>query len=298
VSPAGDHPSAQRIDDASGATATLVDVDIWPELHSRPPRPRNLEAEERALAALGREMAENPRNLLQKLVQIAIDLCQADTAGVSLLEGDVFRWEAVAGVFESFRNGTMPRAASPCGVCIAENSTQLMYLADRCFPALRAEPRFVEALLIPFHDRGTPVGTLWVVTHRDDRKFDREDERVLRTLSQFASAGWHLVRALDAADEANQRKDEFLAILGHELRTPLSAIMSATEVLAKATARPEVEVLRRQSRHLSRLADDLLDVPRVGQGKLELLRTAVDVRSVMGHALEMTSNAGIDRTTG
>ena len=48
----------------------------------------------------------------------------------------------------------MPRDSSPCGVCIDRGETELMYLADRVFPALRTEPRFVEAMLIPFQEIG------------------------------------------------------------------------------------------------------------------------------------------------
>lgn len=51
--------------------------------------------------------------MLAQLVDGALDLCRADTVGLSLLEGDVFRWEAVAGVFSVYRNSAMPRAASP-----------------------------------------------------------------------------------------------------------------------------------------------------------------------------------------
>jgi signal transduction histidine kinase len=176
-------------------------VDIRAELASRPYRPPHYEAEDRALAVLAAELAENPRNMLQKLVETALVLCRADTAGVSLLEAqdgtEVFRWEALAGVFAAERNNTMPRDASPCGVCIDQNTTELMYLADRCFPALRSDPRFVEALLVPFHYQGRPIGTVWVVTHQFDRKFDREDERVIRTLSAFASAAWQLWQGYD-----------------------------------------------------------------------------------------------------
>ena len=94
---------------ASGVTATLAEVDICSELQVRPRRTADYEAEDRALAILAKEMAEHPRNMLQKLVEIAVELCHAHTAGISLLEGDLFRWEAVAGVFASYRNGTMPR---------------------------------------------------------------------------------------------------------------------------------------------------------------------------------------------
>ena len=134
-------------------------VDIRPELARRPHRASRMAEEHRAFTTLAADMALNPRNMLQKLVEVAVDLCDAHTAGISLLEGDVFRWEAVAGVFAAARGGTMPRDQSPCGVCIDRDATQLMHLADRCFPALLAEPRFVEALLIPFHVNGKPVGT-------------------------------------------------------------------------------------------------------------------------------------------
>ena len=245
------------------------------------------------MAVLAKEMADNPRNMLQKLVELALELCNADTAGISLLEGELFRWEAVAGVFASSRNGTMPRDASPCGVCIERNTTQLMYLADRCFPALRAEPRFVEALLIPFHDHGDPVGTVWIVTHNFDRKFDREDERIVHILAQFASAGWQLWKACESAAEASRYKDEFMAMLGHELRNPLAAIVSANQVLDKVGAKDSVvmqavEVVGRQARHLAKIADDLVDLSRISRGKLEIHREPTELRTVLANAVEAT----------
>ena len=159
-------------DDCGEPTATLAEVDILSELAVRPRRAADHERENRALASLAKEMARKPRNMLQKLVETAVELCNAHTAGISLLEGNVFRWEAVAGVFAAYRNGTMPREASPCGVCIDRDATQLMHLAERCFPALRNEPRFVEALLIPFHFQGAPIGTVWIVSHTSERMFD------------------------------------------------------------------------------------------------------------------------------
>jgi two-component system CheB/CheR fusion protein len=242
-------------------------------------------------------MAENPRNMLQKLVEAAVDLCSADTAGISLLEGDVFRWEAVAGVFTSHRDGTMPRAASPCGVCIDENETQLMHLPDRHFPALRADPRFVEALLIPFRVHGGPVGTVWIVSHTEERQFDREDERVVRTLAQFASAGWQLWSALEAAEAANRHKDQFLAMLGHELRNPLAAIRYATLILQEgdpAGSAVAAGMIARQCQYLSRLAEDLLDASKIGRGKLEVRSEPVELQAIVAVAVE-TAQSQIDR---
>ena len=247
--------------------------------------------EHRAFTTLASDMASNPRNMLQKLVEVAVDLCDAHTAGISLLEGDVFRWEAVAGVFAAARGGTMPRDQSPCGVCIDRDATQLMHLADRCFPALLAEPRFVEALLIPFHINGKPVGTVWVVSHTEDRKFDQEDERIVRELSLFASAGWQLLQTSEALAARNRQKDDFIATLGHELRNPLGAIVAATSVLQQRMATDQgavraLDIIARQSQHMTRLADDLLDVARIESGQLELERRVVDVRAIVAETVE------------
>ena len=99
--------SPRRVVATSGPTATLEEVDILRELDRRPARSPDYEKQNRALAALAEEMAVNPRNMLQRLAEVAVDLCQADTAGISLLEGDVFRWEAVAGC-------SLPRATERC----------------------------------------------------------------------------------------------------------------------------------------------------------------------------------------
>jgi signal transduction histidine kinase/ActR/RegA family two-component response regulator len=290
------HPD-RHADETARPTATLAEVDIRHELATRPPRRPDGESLDRALAALAVQMTENPRSMLQKLVEAALDLCKADTAGISLLEGDVFRWESVAGAFASYRDGTMPRAASPCGVCIDENVTQLMHRPDRHFPALRAEPRFIEVLLIPFRAQGRPVGTVWIVSHTDQRNFDREDERVVLTLAQFASAGWQLWNAIEAAEEANHRKDEFVATVAHELRNPLAAICNAAQVLQEvdtaghATA---VQVVVRQSRHLARVAHDLFDLSRIGRDRLELQTRLVELQTVVAAAVE-TAQAQIGR---
>ena len=89
-------------------------------------------------------------------------------------------------------------------------------------------------------------------------------------------------RAREEAEASNRAKDEFLAMLGHELRNPLDVIGSAVRVVEvqpddEALARRAHEVIGRQVRQLGRLVDDLLDVGRVTTGKISLTRTAVDL---------------------
>src|SRR5687767_8915102 len=134
---------------------TLDEVDIKAELSRRPYRSPNYEVEHQALIQLADEMANHPNNILQKLVEIAYELCRADSAGLSLLEthnGEaVFRWEALMGVYAPHRNNTMPRNASSCGTTIDRNSAQLTHLAELIDPALKGDPPVDEALLIPCH---------------------------------------------------------------------------------------------------------------------------------------------------
>jgi two-component system, cell cycle sensor histidine kinase and response regulator CckA len=174
----------------------LDSVIISSELARPPSRPPDYKAENSALMALARTMAESPQTILQELVETALQLGRADTAGISLLEkhdgAEVFRWEALAGPYAARLNGTTPRDASPCGPPIGRNAPQLMYMAERFFPGLTAVPPVVEALVIPFHVEAKAVRTLWIVAHDEGRKFDHEAERIIKVLAQLASAAWHL----------------------------------------------------------------------------------------------------------
>jgi signal transduction histidine kinase len=271
--------------------AFLADVDIARELQRRPRRQPNYEHESLALGMLASELAAQPRNVLQRLVEIAADLCTADTAGLSLLDGDVFRWEAVTGTFAAAKGGTMPRDESPCGVCIDRDATQLMHLPDRCFPSLYAEPRFVEALLIPFHHNGSPIGTVWVVSHTADRKFDAEDERIVKVLAQFASSAWQLWKLYEAAAEASERKSGFLALIGHELRDPLATATTAAALIRQRVSAAggdtqPLDVIARQCQHMTRLVDDLLDVAGAENNKLRLEKRLVDIRAIVADAVD------------
>jgi PAS domain S-box-containing protein len=91
------------------------------------------------------------------------------------------------------------------------------------------------------------------------------------------------------AEAASQAKDHFLAMLGHELRNPLGAISSAVSVLAQSSTpdhdRRARDVIAHQTEHLTRLVGDLLDVTRGALGKIELVRTAVDVAAVVRRCL-------------
>lgn len=95
----------------------------------------------------------------------------------------------------------------------------------------------------------------------------------------------------EALQDTDRRKDEFLAMLAHELRNPVAPIGNVAEVLSRVLAgdeekRPLAEIIRRQAMHLSRLLDDLLDVARVTQGHIELRRAVAPLAGCIHQALE------------
>jgi PAS domain S-box-containing protein len=122
---------------------------------------------------------------------------------------------------------------------------------------------------------------------RDDQGRLRGAVLVFRDISERK-------RAEEALREANQRKDEFLAMLGHELRNPLGAIASGIYLLRTSKEHRAdwvINSIERQAAHLGRLLDDLLDVSRITRGKIELRREFLSLQAVIESSLE--SVAGI-----
>jgi two-component system CheB/CheR fusion protein len=105
---------------------------------------------------------------------------------------------------------------------------------------------------------------------------------------------------LEQTSEAARRREQFLAMLSHELRNPLAAVLNATRLLQNQPL-PEVaqrcqHVIERQSRHMARLLDDLLDVSRITRGKLQLRDEPLDLRQAIESAVEATSPLLTERT--
>jgi hypothetical protein len=89
-----------------------------------------------------------------------------------------------------------------------------------------------EALLIPFTVENRPVVTVWVVTHNEEHKFDQEDERIIRTLAQFAAAGWQLWQAQGTAESATASARELtkdLAAANETLQVQVDSRMRAEQ---------------------------------------------------------------------
>jgi two-component system CheB/CheR fusion protein len=128
---------------------------------------------------------------------------------------------------------------------------------------------------------GRPTSTFGVTLDITQRK----DAEALQ-----AEQSEQLRRLTESLREAARRKDEFLAMLAHELRNPLSPVANAVEIMRARPSRAQGErargVVERQLRHMSRLIDDLLDVSRINTGKITLKRECLDLVAAIERALE------------
>ncbi len=138
-------------------------------------------------------------------------------------------------------------------------------------------------------------GEAWVFTRAvpllDEDGTIREWFGMASDVTERRRAQEALVKANELLREADRRKDEFLGMLSHELRNPLAPVRNATWVLRHAEpgseqVRRAQAIIERQTEHLARLVEDLLDVTRIAREKLALRRARVDLREVVSRAAE------------
>jgi PAS domain S-box-containing protein len=184
------------------APVALDSILCTEELARRPSRPPEFEKEIRALIGLIQAMVDSPNDVLQKLADTICEMLGCGSAGISLLTNDGgtrFYWPAISGVWKPHIGGGTPRNFGPCGDVLDRNRPLLFKRLERRYTYFRpVQPLVEEALLVPFYVAGTARGTVWAVSHDDNRQFDAEDKRQLETLAQFASAAYQTVLSVDA----------------------------------------------------------------------------------------------------
>jgi len=150
---------------------------------------------------------------------------------------------------------------------------------------------------VPLEHEGTTFGVITMVMAESGRSYTQDDFELAKSLADRASLAvtnarlyQRAARAHDQAVLASRAKDEFLAMLGHELRNPLAPIQTALDLMrlrSGGRVPTENQVIERQVKHLVRLVDDLLDVSRIAHNRIELERKRVDLKEVIERALEI-----------
>jgi len=135
--------------------------------------------------------------------------------------------------------------------------------------------------------------------NRDYKHYELSFSPILNSEGHITGAA-HIIRditsrkqAEEALREADRRKDEFLAMLAHELRNPLAPIRNAVQILRRAGSSDPIlqrsrDIIDRQVEHLARLVDDLLDISRITRGKIELRKESVVVADIVQRAVEQS----------
>jgi signal transduction histidine kinase len=264
VSRASDRQTAA----AAREPARLEDIVITEKLKSRRRRKPNAHAENAALHGLARVMATAPNELIDTLLRTALELCSAGSAGLSLLEtpsqGDaIFRWTNLSGALCEHIGGTAPRNFSPSGVTLDRNAPQLFAHPGRRFQYLNGlDSPIVEALVIPVDLGGAILGTIWVVSHDDEVKFDSEDVRIMTGLAEFTSCALRMTRVSEMRHTARMEGDKKIA--EHKrTETALRETQASMEVDSAARAAQleqlSARLINLQDEERRRLARELHD---------------------------------------
>jgi hypothetical protein len=204
---------------------------------------RDIGTQMAGLQRLSRALLESPDTILQELVNTAVDLCGADSAGISIekedgTEQEFYHWIATAGVYSGFLNAILPQQPSACGVCLERGHPQHFTVTKRFFDILGVEaPVVTDGILLPWKTEDTR-GTIFVMAHDRAEAFDENDARLMTMLADFAAMGYkqqkqhaRLIvqeRAMAAAQMANR--------LAHEINNPLQSLTNTAYLVASGVS--------------------------------------------------------------
>jgi two-component sensor histidine kinase len=233
------------ISNTSNEGCDLSDVLITDELWDRPPAKTDYLREKLALQDLALQMADHPAEVLPRLVALAMELCEATSAGMSLYEAQpgspgVFRWHHLTGLLTAFSGATTPRDFSPCGVCLDQGKPVLMENAGRFYPWIaEAKIRVPEVLLVPLVQRADkPLGTLWIIAP-EDKPFDAGHARVLGELAAFAGLAMRMIAQTKELKDAVEQQETLTREMSHRVKNLLAITGSIVSMTGQTAATPK-----------------------------------------------------------
>ncbi len=184
---------------------------------------------------------------------------------------------AAHGVMKVFRTGE-PELATEIPDSLLERVAQ-----DEEHLAMMRQLSLTSYMCVPLRVKDKVLGGLTFVGAESGRRYSETDLAMATDLAQRAAIAIQNALLYQQVREADRRKDEFLAMLAHELRNPLAPIRSGLDLLAMESGghREIVELMQDQVEHVVRLVDDLLDVSRIMRGKVELRKESVPLADLV-----------------
>jgi len=234
----------------------VAEVFITDELQLRTPPDPDYLCEKLALQDLAQQMSDQPSQVLPRLVKLAMDICGAESAGISILEPECeqFRWFALSGVLATFEGATTPRNNSPCGVCLDHDRPVLMAHPERAYDWIRdADISVPEVLLVPLRAKGLQsVGTLWIVAGKSGH-FDGGHARVMTELAAFAGMALRTIQTEERLTQALQQQETLAREMSHRVKN-LFAITDSMIRMSSRSAGTKEELANTLSGRLHALA--------------------------------------------
>ncbi|WP_164103795.1 hybrid sensor histidine kinase/response regulator [Candidatus Laterigemmans baculatus] len=218
-----------------------------------------------------------------KLRQLAV--AHVDPSKVELAQEYAARWpsdpSAPGGISEVFRTGRPILGEEVTDELLAAAAYDEEHLA-----ALR-QLGLKSYMCMPLVIRGETIGVMMFIAAESGRRYTTADLSLAEDLARRAAIATENARLYAKLQTEGRRKDEFLAMLAHELRNPLASIRSGTDLLSMLDTEGEiVAIMQQQVEHLIRLVDDLMDVSRVMRGKVELRKEPVELSSIVDRAAD------------
>ena len=258
--------------DSTDTGLEVIDIATDSEFARRRLHVRNVAMQMEGMHRLARAFVETPETILQVLVNAAVDLCGADSAGISLqqengTDANFYRWVATAGEYAGFSDAVLPRFPSACGICLERDSPQLFRVSQRFFELMGVEAATVaDGILLPWQVEGAR-GTIWIMAHERAEAFDSEDVRMMQVLADFAAMGIRQQRQqkllLEKAgvEAAIAMANE----LAHQINNPLQGLTNILYLAAEGESGGDARGLAREMsayvERLSTLVGKLLALP-------------------------------------
>src|SRR5450432_1755580 len=260
--------SQRRASISASEPAPLEDILVTYKLKSHRRRRPNSSDEIFTLYTLAKVMASSPIELIDKLLEAALELCGAGTAGLSMLETtaegeQVFRWTHLAGLLSEHIGDSTQRNFSPCGSTLDRKSPQLFAYPGRRFQYLNGlDFTMVEALVVPVYVGDKMPGTIWVVSHDEELKFDSEDVRIMAGLAEFAGCALRLIRSCEGGKDTHRDEKQEIAMhlrTERSLRETQAGLEEDVRVRNAQLQQLSIELINAQDEERRHLARELHD---------------------------------------
>ncbi len=274
----------------------ISDIIITDELARRSAATPDYLREKQAFRDLAHDMADNPKEVLPRLVRLAMEATGADSAGISILEHHdrQFRWFALHGSLSAFEGARTPFDFSPFGITLENNEPVLMKHPETVYDWARdAGLTIPEVLLVPLQLRQPTetgaVGTLWVVASKSDH-FSLEHARVLTELAAFSAVALRMIHSEERLQAALSEQEQLTEEMAHRIKNLLAITGGMLRLTARTSATKE-ELVTKFSGRLQALSEaNHLVRKSFGDGQ----RSGVDLHQVMDTVLRPYEGAAVD----